>query len=115
MSIRRQKGYFNLDSLKTRKPAKILEDLNTALRAALEMRRFAVTEKGYFALVPRGVQVGDKVAVFDRACVPFVMSQMQVEGDGKKFELLGEAYVHGIMKGEVMAMEDIELQDITLL
>ncbi|CAN9470933.1 unnamed protein product [Alternaria alternata] len=115
MSIRRQKGYFNLDSLKTRKPAKILEDLNTALRAALEMRRFAVTEKGYFALVPRGVQVGDKVAVFDRACVPFVMRQMQVEGDGKKFELLGEAYVHGIMKGEVMAMEDIELQDITLL
>lgn len=114
MSIRRQKGHFNLDSLKTRKPAKVLEDLQTALRAALKMRRFAVTEKGYFALVPRGAQLGDEVAVFDRACVPFVIRRKQVGGDGGKFELLGEAYVHGIMKGEVMSMEDIALQDITL-
>jgi hypothetical protein len=114
MSPRRQKGYFNLDSLKTRKPAKTLEDLETALQAALKMRRFAVTEKGYFALVPRGAQVGDKLAVFDRACVPFVIRGRQAEGHRKKFELLGEAYVHGVMKGEVMAMEDIELQGITL-
>jgi hypothetical protein len=114
MSIRRQKGHFNLDSLKTRKPAKVLEDLQTALRAALKMRRFAVTEKGYFALVPRGAQLGDEVAVFDRACVPFVIRRKQVGGDGGKFELLGEAYVHGIMEGEVMSMEDIALQDITL-
>ncbi|KAI4612820.1 uncharacterized protein J4E87_010083 [Alternaria ethzedia] len=114
MSQRRQKGHFNLDSLKTRKPAKTLEDLQTAYRAALKMRRFAVTEKGYFALVPRGAQVGDELAVFDRACVPFVIRKQQVEGVAEKFELLGEAYVHGIMKGEVLVKEDIELQDITL-
>jgi hypothetical protein len=114
MSPRRQKGHFNLDSLKTRRPAKILEDLQTALRAALKMRRFAVTEKGYFALVPRGAQVGDELAVFDRACVPFAIRRKKADGDMKKFELLGEAYVHGVMKGEVMAMEDVELQDLTL-
>jgi hypothetical protein len=114
MSPRRQKGYFNIDSLKSRKPAKTLEDLQTAIRAAMKMRRFAVTDKGYFALVPRGAQVGDELAVFDRACVPFVVRRKQTEGDENKFELLGEAYVHGVMKGEVMATDSIEFQDITL-
>ncbi|KAG9189865.1 hypothetical protein G6011_06733 [Alternaria panax] len=115
MTPRRQKGYFNLESLRSRKPAKILEDLVTALRAACKMRRFAVTEKGYFALVPRGARVGDEVAVFDRACVPFVVRRKEYEAGGRKFELLGEAYVHGIMKGEIIGMEDIKLEDMTLV
>lgn len=115
MSIRRQKGHFTLDNLKTRKPARTLEELQTALRAALKMRRFAVTKEGYFALVPRGAQIGDEIAAFDRACVPFVLRRKNGDSTGNEFELLGEAYVHGVMKGEVMDREDIELQDITLV
>jgi hypothetical protein len=114
-SPRRQKGYFTLNSLKTRKPAKTFEDLQTALRAALKMRRFAITKKGYFALVPRGVQAGDEIVIFDRACVPFVTRRKMRDAEENKFELLGEAYVHGIMKGEVMETNDIELQDVTLV
>jgi hypothetical protein len=34
-------------------------------------------------------------------------------GDGT-YELIGECYVHGIMEGEVMAMEHIPIQPITL-
>jgi hypothetical protein len=115
ISPRQQKGYFTLNSLRTRKPAKTLEDLQTALRVALKMRRFAITSKGYFALVPRGAQVGDAIVVFDRACVPFVLRRRLRGAEENKFELLGETYVHGIMKGEVMQMDDIELQDITLV
>jgi hypothetical protein len=115
MSIRRQNGYFTLDSLRTRKPAKTLEDLRMALRVALKMRRFAVTSKGYFALVPRCAQIGDTIAVLHRACVPFVLRGKMGNERHNKFELLGEAYVHGIMKGEVMHMDDIELRDVTLV
>jgi hypothetical protein len=113
-SPRRQKRRFTLDNLRTRKPAKTLEDLQIAYHSALKMRRFAVTKKGYFALVPRGARRGDEVAVLDRACVPFVVRRSEgLEGGG--YELLGEAYVHGIMKGEVMDMQDIQLEDVTLV
>ncbi|RMZ69347.1 Heterokaryon incompatibility [Pyrenophora seminiperda CCB06] len=121
ISARRKSGHFTLDSLKTktstkiRKPAKILEDLQAALRAAMTMRRFAVTKKGYFALVPRGTQVGDVITVFDRACVPFVLRRRRGEwGQEKKFELMGEAYVHGVMKGEVVGVEEVGFKDVTL-
>lgn len=109
ISARRQKGHFTLDNLRTRKPAKTLEDLQTAVRAALKMRRFAVTEQGHFALVPRGAQVGDEIAVFDRACVPFVVRRKR-DGFMNEFELLGETYVHGVMKGEIMAVQGSTLR-----
>lgn len=120
VSSRRKSGHFTLDSLKTkelakvRKPAKTLEDLRTALRAAMTMRRFAVTRKGYFALVPRGAQVGDEIVVFDRACVPFVVRREGDKEKGDRFELLGEAYVHGIMKGEALNRDEADFQDVTL-
>ena len=120
ISPRRKSGHFTLDNLKTktsakiRKPVKILKDLRTALRAAMTMRRFAVTTKGYFALVPRGAQVGDEITVFDRACVPFVVRRKKGAGEDDKFELLGEAYVHGIMKGEALDMYEAGFQDVTL-
>jgi hypothetical protein len=53
--------------------------------------------------------------VFDRACGPFVLRRKTDDLEKSKFELLDEAYVHGIMKGEVMQMDDFELQDITLV
>jgi hypothetical protein len=78
------------------------------------MRRFAVTLRGYFALVPRGARVGDQVAVFMHAAVPFVVRRVR-EGVGSRYELLGEAYVHGVMHGEVMEMEDLKMEDVTLV
>lgn len=114
-TVRRRKGFFNLNSLRSRKPAKTLDDLRTAIRAALKMRRFAITKKGYFALVPRGAQEGDTIVVLDKACVPFVVRWAGSTTVERRFELLGEAYVHGIMKGEAMTMENINLEDITLI
>jgi hypothetical protein len=94
-SPRHQRGHFTLESLKSRKPAKTLEDLRVAFRAALTMRRFAVTEGGYFGLVPRGTRVGDQVAVFRHAAVPFVVRRVGA-GARNRYELLGEAYVMGL-------------------
>jgi hypothetical protein len=109
---RRQKGFFTLNNLRSRRPAKTLEDLTTAMRTALTMRRFAITEKGYFALVPRGTREEDEIVVFVGACVPFVVRR---EEGGEGFELVGEAYVHGIMGGEVMGTADVEVEDVTLV
>jgi hypothetical protein len=121
-SVRRKKGHFTLASLvakkgaKVRRPVLVLEDMRIALRAVLHMRRFAVTERGYFALVPRGARVGDAIVVFKRSCVPFlVRSVLEPRADDEVFELVGETYVHGIMKGEAMDMHELPLRDVTLV
>lgn len=111
-SPRRKKGFFTLDSLRSRKPAKTLDDLRISFTAALKNRRFAVTESGYFGLVPRGTVHGDQVCVLEGINVPFVLRE--AEGDDN-FELVGECYVHGIMQGEVMGRNDVPLGKINIV
>lgn len=59
-------------------------------------RRIVRTEKEYIGLVPRSTQVGDYIAVFKGGRVPLVIRQR-----GLKWQLIGDCYVHGIMRGEV--------------
>ena len=62
------------------------------------LRRLFVTEKGYMGLGARSIHTGDKVFVFPGATVPFVL-RTSTEG---YYSLVGEAYVHGIMRGEAL-------------
>lgn len=52
-------------------------------------------------LAPRGTRVGDEIWIFLGAATPFVIRRI----DGESYILIGECFVHGIMKGE--AMEDL--------
>jgi hypothetical protein len=67
-------------------------------------RRFAVTDRGYMALMLDGVEVGDEVVVFYGARTPYVVRRVEDgtgDGDeGERYELLAEAYLHGFMQGE---------------
>jgi hypothetical protein len=111
-SPRRKKGFFTLDSLRSRKPAKTLEDLRVSFTAALRNRRFAVSERGYFGLVPRGTVAGDRVCVLEGINVPFVLRKAPEEN---AFELVGECYVHGIMEGEAIDRNDAPLRTIRIV
>ena len=62
------------------------------------LRRLFVTKKGYVGLSAKSIQTGDKVFVFPGGFVPFVL-RASVEG---YYRLVGEAYVHGIMRGEAL-------------
>ncbi|KAJ4298207.1 hypothetical protein N0V90_006106 [Kalmusia sp. IMI 367209] len=114
-SPRRQKGFFTLKSLTSRKPKITLEDLKKALKAALRWRRFAITKKGYFCLVPRGTRVNDMVVVFKAGHVPFVVRNQEPAEVKGNYELLGETYVHGIMKGEAFSEGSGDLQSIRVV
>ena len=59
-------------------------------------RKPFVTIKGNLGLGPNHIRRGDKVAVFGGADVPFILR----EAAPGKYQLLGEAYVDGIMDGE---------------
>lgn len=86
-----------------------LTDFGSALSPCAVGRRFCVTEKGYFGMVPPKAEVGDKICVFLGARTPFVLRK-----EGEKFKLVGESYIHQIMDGEMMKVglpvENIQLQ-----
>jgi hypothetical protein len=60
-------------------------------------KRVVRTRTGYLALVPRAVQMGDKIAVLKGGPMPFLLRP-----SGAGFSLIGDCYVHGIMKGEAV-------------
>ena len=69
-------------------------------------RRFWVTKKGYFGIGPSDTKPGDRIAVLHGAQVPFVLRKHEAAGATglRGWKLVGESYVHHIMKGEVMKM-----------
>jgi hypothetical protein len=74
---------------------------------------FIVTQQGYFALGPRITRPGDQCYILQGANVPFFLRPHASEN---RFKLLGEAYVHGFMEGEIRGYaEKGRLQSDTLI
>lgn len=67
--------------------------------SAADGRVFARTRSGYYVLGPAALEVGDVVCVLFGCKVPFCLRPM-----GGGYLLVGECYVHGLMKGEAMGM-----------
>jgi hypothetical protein len=96
---------------------------NTAFRVVSMNRRFAVTDKGYIGWVPADARKGDIVALFPGGNVPYVLrpvsqpnsaqSSMSSDTRNRRYEFLGDAYIHGIMHGE--AWNEADLEDVTLV
>ena len=67
--------------------------------SASEGRIFARTKRGYYVLGPAALEAEDKVCVLFGSKMPFCLRPM-----GTSYLLVGECYVHGLMKGEAMGM-----------
>jgi len=87
------------------------ENCNVIDRACMN-RRFFVTRKGYMGLAPATAQKGDLVCILFGGNIPFILRRV-----GPGYELIGQAYVHGIMAYDDGEMEmdikkkRIEVQD----
>jgi hypothetical protein len=88
----------------------------SALMYVQRGKRPFVTIGKRFGFVSGDVREGDRICVFDGTFVPYVVRKCS-DGDGPyagAFRLVGEAYVYGIMDGEVDAL-DIVSQELTLV
>jgi len=59
-----------------------------------------VTSKGFMGMVPGQARVGDIICIFSGSAVPFLLRKA---GSEDAYQLVGEAYIHGIMYGESLA------------
>jgi hypothetical protein len=92
-------------------------------------RKLFYTEKGYLGLGPASAAVGDVVCVLPGAAGPFLFrgdedggvkspDDDEAEDDGgvvKKLRLVGESYVHGIMRGEALGTKGFALKEVEIV
>jgi hypothetical protein len=71
---------------------------------------FCRTEKRYLGWVPPYAHSYDRICLFEGDAVPWVI---RPRSDGT-FQLVGEAYIHGIMDGEAIGWEGSQWEDIQL-
>ena len=82
-----------------------IKALRQTMLSRVKRKRLMVTEKGYIGLVPNSVVVGDVVIIIKGHGRPLVVSEVKVAGFRIGFRLKGEAYVEGMMSGEMMEDE----------
>jgi len=70
-----------------------------SLKLAQDARRPFIAPKGYIGIGPRHCQAGDLICIFIGAPTPFIVRKAGTKGE---YHLVGDAYVHGIMDGELM-------------
>jgi hypothetical protein len=82
------------------------------LLSAASNKAFCITQKGFIGFVPTGFYLDDLICVFVGEGLPCV-----VRPKGNGYQLIGECYIHGIIKGETLEGEDwpVEAQDIPLV
>ncbi|OBT93614.2 hypothetical protein VE01_08081 [Pseudogymnoascus verrucosus] len=76
-----------------------LGDYNQQLQEIARGRRPMLASGGYIGIVPSETKPGDSVFVISNADVPYIFRQ---QPQGNMLQLIGDAYVHGIMDGEAL-------------
>lgn len=78
--------------------------METALMEYLAKRRVVRTSQGYIGLCNCYTEVGDRLALIEGVCVPVVLRP----ASGGRWRIIGEAYVYGIMHGELWSSDQAQ-------
>lgn len=72
---------------------------------SLTNRRLCITHGGRMGLVPGKTIVGDTVSVLLGTEVPFILRKTSsTRGERRRFLLVGESYIHGLMNSEALEL-----------
>ncbi|KAJ3468272.1 hypothetical protein MRS44_002337 [Fusarium solani] len=75
-------------------------------------RRLFVTKAGYMGLAPPSAQHGDIVVLLSGGRVPFI-TRKDSSDSSEHYHIVGKAYVHGIMDGELLSIMDSKWVDLS--
>jgi Heterokaryon incompatibility protein (HET) len=109
------KQFESLDpgSEKKKKVDRDFDEISVAFRIAYSCRRLFRTEKNYLGIAAESIEAGDEVWVLAGAAVPLILRPAE-NGHGER-KVIGEAYIHGIMNGEVVKEADTKVRQIDLV
>ena len=118
--------------------ALIRDEACGALSTTCHDRKFFVTDGHHIGIGPSDAEIGDEVHILAGGNVPFVLRKVKKRGeqeveeltagethettlpedleeDMQVYRMLGETYVHGVMKGEALKLEGFEWSGIGIL
>jgi len=98
-----------LDSLNDESSSERNEYQKT-MKATSYIMNFCITKRKLAGYLERRSQEGDVICIFAGSTVPHIIRKLP----NGYYQLVGEAYIHGIMDGEAMDWEGIEWEDIGL-
>ena len=78
-------------------PTEIVREALSWATNAMAWRRLITTEKGYLGLAVAATEPDDRIGIFVGCRTPLILRPR-----GNCFQVVGECYVHGIMKGEIL-------------
>lgn len=88
-------------------------------------RLFRTRQRNFVGLAPRDVRIGDIVCLVAGTATPFVLRRRDNDvnatggflGNGRKshVSLVGSAYLHGVMQGELIQNGDVNFVDILII
>jgi len=97
------------------------EQFSFDFRRSCEARTFMITERGFVGLGPWVLKQGDVCSFIPGSKVPFMFRPCSIMTSGvqhRQFRLLGDAYLHGMMRGEVHALvrdEELAVEPFIIL
>jgi len=71
---------------------------------------FCITQDRYIGLVPAGTIFGDRIGVILGCDVPFILRK-----DQDDWKLVCECYIHRLIDGEAISMEEVLIEGIWLM
>ena len=77
---------------------KMVQEACEEIKKQCRGRALFVTSKGFIGLGPKDAQLNDEVYTLIGGETPFVLRRTAISNE---FRLIGEAYIHGIMNGEL--------------
>ena len=83
---------------------------NDRCQAIAGKRMFFVTSNGYIGTGPLSTGAGDKVAILSGFAAPLILRAI-----GPHRQVVGAAYIHGIMQGEAWPEDQAKLVKVTLI
>lgn len=96
-----QLGSLHPGSEKKKKLDRDFDDISEAFRIAYSCRRLFRTEKNYLGIAAESLKAGDEIWVLAGAAAPLILRPAE-NGEKEDRKVIGEAYIHGIMNGEVV-------------
>jgi hypothetical protein len=95
--------------------------LTLSLHGLVPNHAFFITSKGYIGIGPADMREGDHVCVFAGGRTPFVVRSVDIPTSANsgatsgRYFLVGDAYMHGIMRGEAVQCEERHPKTIMLV
>lgn len=111
---------YTAEEVEMRKP-EMLDKLDSGFTISfmtnilrVSRRRFFNTLDGKFGFTMPDVQPGDIVCVLNGSPTPHVIRRVDDRDSQERYKFVGDAYVHGLMHGEVDKMA-IEARKVTFV